>query len=182
MLKPDSSVVEKYGLSTPYAILRFVGWQANHDVGNGGFNYKQKKALVEAIARYMTVYISSEKPLPEELSAYKLPTPANAIHDVLFCADLYVGDSQTMAAEAALLGTPAIRSNTFVGPNDMSNFIMLEKEYGMLYNIANPNEAIEKARQLAEHSCKEEWLLKRQQYYSHVGDTNAAIVDLLTNL
>ncbi len=182
VLKPDSSVVEKYGLSTPYAILRFVGWQANHDVGNGGFNYKQKKALVESIARYMTVYISSEKPLPEELSAYKLPTPANAIHDVLFCADLYVGDSQTMAAEAALLGTPAIRSNTFVGPNDMSNFIMLEKEYGMLYNIANPDEAIEKARQLAEHSCKEEWLLKRQQYYSHVGDTNAAIVDLLTNL
>jgi hypothetical protein len=56
------------------------------------------------------------------------------------------------------------------------------KEYGMLYNIANPDEAIEKARQLAEHSCKEEWLLKRQQYYSHVGDTNAAIVDLLTNL
>ncbi|MBR3724485.1 MAG: DUF354 domain-containing protein [Bacteroidales bacterium] len=182
VLHPDSSVVERYGLRKPYAIVRFVGWYANHDVGNGGFNYEQKKTLVETIARYMNVYISSEKPLPEELSAYKLPTPANAIHDVLYCADLYIGDSQTMAAEAALLGTPAIRSNTFVGPNDMSNFIMLEKEYGMLYNIADPAEAIEKAKQLAESPRKAEWLQKREQYYAHVGDTNAAIVDMLTEI
>ena len=182
VLHPDNTVVERYGLRKPYAIVRFVGWYANHDVGNGGFNYEQKKTLVETIARYMNVYISSEKPLPEELSAYKLPTPANAIHDVLYCADLYIGDSQTMAAEAALLGTPAIRSNTFVGPNDMSNFIMLEKEYGMLYNIADPAEAIEKAKQLAESPRKAEWLQKREQYYAHVGDTNAAIVDMLTEI
>lgn len=182
VLHPDSTVVERYDLRKPYAIVRFVGWYANHDVGNGGFNYEQKKTLVETIARYMNVYISSEKPLPEELSAYKLPTPANAIHDVLYCADLYIGDSQTMAAEAALLGTPAIRSNTFVGPNDMSNFIMLEKEYGMLYNIADPAEAIEKAKQLAESPRKAEWLQKREQYYAHVGDTNAAIVDMLTEI
>ena len=182
VLHPDSTVVERYGLRKPYAIVRFVGWYANHDVGNGGFNYEQKKTLVETIARYMNVYISSEKPLPEELSAYKLPTPANAIHDVLYCADLYIGDSQTMAAEAALLGTPAIRSNTFVVPNDMSNFIMLEKEYGMLYNIADPAEAIEKAKQLAENPRKAEWLQKREQYYAHVGDTNAAIVDMLTEI
>lgn len=182
VLHPDSTVVERYGLRKPYAIVRFVGWYANHDVGNGGFNYAQKKKLVETLAQYMNVYISSEKPLPEELSAYKLPTPANAIHDVLYCAHLYVGDSQTMAAEAALLGTPAIRSNTFVGPNDMSNFIMLEKDYDMLFNIADPNEAIEKAKQLAESPRKEEWLRKREQYYAHVGDTNAAIVDLLTKI
>lgn len=180
--QPNSSVVEQYGLCRPYAILRFVGWFANHDVGKNGFNSQDKLTLVQEIAKNMTVYISSEKDLPTELQQYRLPTPASLIHDVLSYADLYVGDSQTMAAEAALLGTPAIRSNSFVGPNDMSNFIMLQKQYGLLYNIASPAEAIRLAGQLSLQSHKEEWLHKREQYYSQVGDTNAQIVSLLENL
>ena len=114
VFQPDPTIVEKYGLQRPYAILRFVGWFANHDVGNSGFNSEQKLSLVKTIAQHMTVYISSEKELPSELAQYRLPTPASLIHHVLSYADLYIGDSQTMAAEAALLGTPAIRSNSFV--------------------------------------------------------------------
>jgi hypothetical protein len=37
------------------------------------------------------------------------------MHHVLYFAKLYIGDSQTMAAEAAVLGTPSIRFNDFVG-------------------------------------------------------------------
>ena len=180
--KADPKIVDKYGLKQPYSIIRFVGWYANHDVGNKGFSLKQKKTLVDTIAKHMTVYISSEKPLPDDLKAYTLPTPASVIHDVLSFADLYVGDSQTMAAEAALVGTPAIRSNSFVGPDDMSNFIMLQNKYGMLFNIADPAEAISKAEELATHSRKTEWLQKRVDYYSETGDMNAAITDLLTTL
>ena len=87
-----------------------------------------------------------------------------------------------MAAEAALVGTPAIRSNSFVGPNDMSNFIMLQDTYGMLYNIADPEEAINKAEELSSHSRKAEWIEKRKKYYSETGDINAAITNLLTNI
>ena len=180
--KADPNTVDKYGLEQPYAIIRFVGWYANHDVGNKGFSLEQKKTLVDTIAKHMTVYISSEKPLPDDLKAYTLPTPASVIHDVLSYADLYVGDSQTMAAEAALVGTPAIRSNSFVGPNDMSNFIMLQDKYGMLFNIANPTEAISKAEELAVHSRKTEWQQKRIDYYSETGDMNADITNLLTTL
>ena len=180
--KPNPSIVGEYGLQQPYAVLRFVGWFANHDVGNKGFNSLEKQTLVEKISKHMTVYISSEKELPTELQKYRLPTPASSIHDVLSYADLYVGDSQTMAAEAALLGTPAIRCNSFVGPNDMSNFIMLQDTYGMLYNIANPVDAISKAEELSQHSRKAEWIQKREQYYSKTGDINASITELLTNL
>ena len=179
---PNPSVVEEYGLKRPYAVLRFVGWFANHDVGNSGFSSEEKQVLVEEIAKSMTVYISSEKELPDHLKKYKLPTPASLIHDVLSFADLYVGDSQTMAAEAALLGTPAIRSNSFVGPNDMSNFVVLQDRYGLLSNIASPTDAIALARQFAQHSQKNEWLQKREAYYNQVGDINAQIVDLLENI
>lgn len=178
----DKTVAEQYHLQQPFAVLRFVGWEANHDVGNAGFKQQQKEALVKAIEAHMNVYISSEKPLPQHLAKYQLPTPAALIHHVLSAASLYVGDSQTMAAEAALLGTPAIRSNTFVGPNDMSNFIVLEHEHKMLFNIADPEVAIAKATELAAAPRKEEWMKKREEYYKRVGDINAQIVELLTNI
>jgi predicted glycosyltransferase len=40
-----------------------------------------------------------------------------------------------MTTEAAVLGTPAIRCNSFVGKRDMGNFIELEKKYGLIFNF-----------------------------------------------
>lgn len=182
VFSPDESIAERYGLKKPYAVFRFVGWYANHDVNNSGFTLEEKIKLVNAAEPYMTVYISSEKELPEELANYKLPTPASAIHSVLASADLYLGDSQTMATEAALLGAPAIRSNSFVGENDMSNFKMLEQKYGMLRNIASFDEVLKTVNDFAAKSRKEEWLQKKENYYKSVGDANREIANLLENL
>ncbi len=182
VFQADEAVIEKYGLKRPYAVVRFVGWFANHDVGKSGFNQREKEELVQAISKNMNVYISSENDLPDELEPYRLPTPASVIHDVLSFADLYIGDSQTMASEAALLGTPAIRSNSFVGPNDMSNFIMLQEKYGLLYNVAEPAEAISLATDMSKNSRKVEWMEKRDKYYAQVGDCNAQIVELIEKI
>lgn len=179
VLSIDESYPQEHNLHCPYAILRFVGWTANHDVNNNGFSLDEKIALADSISKYMTVYISSEKVLPPELAKYKLSTPAAQIHDVLANADLYVGDSQTMATEAALLGTPAIRSNSFVGENDMSNFKMLEKKCGLLFNIRDFKVVLATATDLAKDSRKAEWKRKREDYYKSVGDTNRYIADLL---
>ncbi len=179
---PDPKVVEKYGLERPYAVFRFVGWFANHDVNNSGFTLEEKKQLVNAVSPYMHVYLSSEKELPEELKRYQLPTPASMIHSVLSEADLYLGDSQTMATEAALLGTPAIRSNSFVGPNDMTNFKVLENTYGLLRNIKEYEEVLSVVTDFAKNKRKEEWKAKRRSYYERVGDSNETIVDLLERL
>lgn len=179
VLSIDDQYPEEHDLNRPYAILRFVGWAANHDINNNGFTLEEKVALAESIGKYMTVYISSEKELPEELSRYKLSTPAAQIHNVLANADLYVGDSQTMATEAALLGTPAIRSNSFVGDNDMSNFKMLENKYGLLLNIRDFNAVLDTAIEFAKSSRKEEWRRKRESYYASVGNANEYISSLL---
>lgn len=179
---PDSKVVEKYGLERPYAVFRFVGWFANHDVKNSGFTLEEKKQLVNAVSPYMHVYLSSEKELPEELKRYQLPTPASMIHSVLSEADLYLGDSQTMATEAALLGTPAIRSNSFVGPNDMTNFKVLENTYGLLRNIKEYEEVLSVVTDFAKNTRKEEWKRERQIYYQHIGDPNKSIVDILEKI
>lgn len=179
---PDSHVVERYGLKRPYAILRFVGWFANHDVNNNGFTPEEKKQLVDAVQPYMHVYLSSEKELPAELEQYRLPTPASLIHSVLSEADLYLGDSQTMATEAALLGTPAIRSNSFVGEHDMTNFKVLENEYGLIRNIRNYDDVLAVVSDFAIHPRKSEWMSKRDAYYKKIGDPNESIVKILEKI
>lgn len=179
---PDETVLEKYGVQRPYALFRFVGWYANHDVGNGGFTFEQKVKLVNEVEKHMIVYVSSEKPLPDELKHCQLSTPASLMHHVLAFADLYLGDSQTMATESALLGTPAIRSNSFVGDNDMTNFKVLENKFGLLKNVALFDQVERTAIDYAEHSKKEEWMEKKKKYYAYSGDVNHQIVSILESL
>lgn len=179
---PDKSVIERYQLTQPYAIFRFVGWYANHDVGNNGFSLEQKMQMVREVEKYMKVYISSEKPLPEELECCRLPIPASLMHHALAFADLYLGDSQTMATEAALLGTPAVRSNSFVGENDMTNFKVLESQYGLLRNIKSFDAVLETLKDFASNSRKKEWVEKKESYFQSIGDPNEQIVEILLGL
>ena len=176
---PDKSVIEQYQLKQPYAIFRFVGWNANHDVGNSGFSLEQKIQMVHEVENYMNVYISSEKSLPGELEYCRLPIPASLMHHVLAYADLYLGDSQTMATEAALLGTPAIRSNSFVGENDMTNFKVLENQYGLLRNIKSFDTVMGCLKEYASNSRKKEWMKKKEDYFIFNGDSNEQIVEIL---
>lgn len=182
VFQTNNELIEQYGLKKPYALFRFVGWYANHDVNNSGFTAEQQRLMLQVAEQKMQVYISSEKKLPEDLQKYKLPTPAAEIHTVLAHADLYVGDSQTMATEAALLGTPAIRSNSFVGPNDMTNFIVLEQQYDLLRNIRDYDGVIAAMHDMIDNSRKHEWLLKKDAYFQQVGDANQQIYDIITTL
>jgi predicted glycosyltransferase len=145
-----------------FVVLRFVAWTAYHDVGEGGFNDEAKQQLIEALEPHTNVFISSEAPLPPGFAKYALPVSPEKMHDLLAAARLVVCDSQTVATESAILGTPAIRCNSFVGENDMSNFIDLEKNYGLIYNCPDANSAIQKAVKLMENpDLKNEWAEKR---------------------
>ena len=55
------------------------------------------------------------------------------MHHVMAFASLYIGDSQTMAAEAGVLGTPFVRFNDFVGR--IGYLCELEDVYQLGYGI-----------------------------------------------
>lgn len=55
------------------------------------------------------------------------------MHHVMAFASLYIGDSQTMAAEAGVLGVPFVRFNDFVGR--LSYLHELEDVYQLGYGI-----------------------------------------------
>jgi predicted glycosyltransferase len=179
VFQANSEVLEKSGIKSPFALVRFIAWNANHDLNNHGFSENEKIKLIEFLSQNLNVYISSEGKIPESLLKYKLPSASKDIHHVLNFATLYVGDSQSMATEAALLGTPSFRYNSFVGENDMSNFILLEEKHKMLLNFAEFDDLMMKLSESDFISAKENAISKRENYNLKIGDLNQKIVDLI---
>ena len=117
-----------------------------------------------------------------ELKPYVLKAPKGRIHDILYYANLLVTDTQTMATEAALLGTPTIRCNKFVGSNDMSNFTELEQRYHLMYNFNTAKESICKATELIQQSgLKKEWGLRREKLLAEKVDLTKYMVSFFEN-
>jgi len=99
----------------PYILLRFSALQAHHDAGVRGISEELAMEIVRRAGSERKVVISSEKPLQASLEPFRLNTSPAQMHHVMAGADLFIGDSQTMAAEAGVLGVPFIRYNDFVG-------------------------------------------------------------------
>ncbi|MBN2134730.1 MAG: hypothetical protein JW737_03285 [Acidobacteria bacterium] len=144
-----TEVAELLGLDEeePYVIIRFVSWEAFHDKGLSGFSDDKKREAVESFSKYSKVFISAEKPLPDNLQQYLIRVPPEKMHDVLAYARLFFGESATMASESAVLGIPAIYLNEhWLGYTDE------EKEYGLLFsykeNLKDQRKAIEKGLEI----------------------------------
>lgn len=113
---PDKAVVEKYfPTSKPYFILRFAQLNAYHDVGVTGINTDIAQHLIGMLKPHGDIYITSERPLEPQFEQYRIKIDPLDMHHVMAFAQLYIGDSQTMAAESGVLGVPFVRFNGFVG-------------------------------------------------------------------
>ncbi len=181
---PNPGVLSELNLSPEdkLIILRFVAWDAHHDIGQSGLSVETKHRIVGELRKYGRVFISSEKPMSEELEKYRIPLTLEKIHDILYFADLFLSDSQTMTTEAGVLGTPTIRCNSFVGENDMGNFIELERKYGLIFNYNDIDKAMNKAIELLQKPClKEEWKNKREQLLKDKIDVTAFMTQSIEN-
>ncbi len=114
---PSREVVEKYNINTskPYFILRFASLTAHHDDGIQGINTEIAQNLIDILSPIGQIYITAERPLEPQFEQYRIRINPLDMHHVMAFASLYIGDSQTMAAEAGVLGVPFIRFNDFVG-------------------------------------------------------------------
>ena len=181
---PDPSVLDEVGLerSEKYVAVRFVSWQAVHDLRQSGLDMETKRRLVTELEKHARVFITSERALPSDLEKYRAPIAPDKMHDLLYYATLLVGDSQTMTTEAAVLGTPAVRCNSFVGPDDMGNFVELEKKYDLIYSFRDSDQALQKALQLLRQpDLKQQWARKRERLLADKIDVTQFMVDFIEN-
>jgi hypothetical protein len=115
-----------------YAIVRLSALEAHHDRGVQGVSHEFLRALVDGVGRRVRLFVSSEKPLTPEFEPLRLALPPARIHHALAGAAFFLGDSQTMTAEAAVLGTPAFRINDFVG---RISYLRELEEFGLAFGF-----------------------------------------------
>ena len=133
---PDPTVVDRYfPHKEPYFLLRFAQLNAYHDVSAHahGINGEIAQKLINMLAPHGKIYITSERPLEPALEQYRLKINPLDIHHIMAYATLYIGDSQSMAVEAAMLGTPSVRFNDFAGRIGVLQ--ELESKYQLTFGI-----------------------------------------------
>lgn len=130
--KPDKNVLGDIGIDEgeKFCVLRFISWDANHDVGQYGLSYQEKVRLVEELSKECRVLISSEEELDKKLQKYQLKIHPKDLHSILYYASLYVGEGGTTASEAVVLGTPAIYINSL-----NAGLFDEEQKRGLLFHI-----------------------------------------------
>jgi len=174
---PDPDVVRKAGL-TPgedYFVLRLVSWQASHDVGEKGLSATFVRGLVNRLSAHGRVLISGEGELPDGLDAHRFQAGVTDMHHVLAFAKLLVGESATMASEAAVLGVPALFiSDTGRGYTDEE-----EHRYGLVFNFKrNETAGIETkiAELLAMPDLAREFRSRQQRLLAEKVDTTGWMI------
>ena len=128
---PNPTVLDEIGLTEDdtFIILRFVSWDASHDVGHSGI--QNKVELVQELEKYGRVLITSEGKLSDGLENYQIKVSPEKMHDLLYYATLLYGESATMASECAVLGTHAIYCD-FAGRGYTDEE---EKKYRLVFNF-----------------------------------------------
>ena len=163
---PDPTVLSELGVKARerFFIVRLVSFKAHHDTGHTGLASNTRHKIIELLSQYGKVFITAEGQLPKEYAQYGLTIPSHRIHHALSYATMLISDSQTMTIEAAVLGTPAIRYNTFIG---MCSVIEeLEHKYGLTYGFLPEDESkmIHCIQELlGEPLLKDKWSIKRQK-------------------
>jgi len=125
------------------------------------------------------VYITAERELEKEFEPYRLNIKPIDMHHVMAFASLYIGDSQTMAAEAGVLGVPFIRYNDFVGR--IGYLRDIEDHYQLGYGIkpGNPQILLDKVSELLNtKDLNKIWETKRAKMLSEKIDVTKFFVEL----
>lgn len=181
LFSPDKDLIRPYiRADEPYFILRFASLTAHHDDGKKGITDDLAHELIAMLNNHGRVYITSERALPESLEQYRTSIPPEVMHHAMAFAGLYIGDSQTMAAEAAVLGTPSVRFNDFVGK--LSYLDELEHKYELTIGI--PTDRPERLLQvvgdmLRDPQLKDSWSARRWQMLSEKKNLAVIWTDVL---
>ena len=131
---PQESIVTNYFKSDrPYFLIRFAKLSAYYDINAKGITTSIAEQIIVILSPHGDIYITSERELEPQFEKYRLKINPLDIHHVMAFATLYIGDSQSMAVEAAMLGVPSIRFNDFAGK--ISVLEELEHKYELTFGI-----------------------------------------------
>lgn len=158
----------------PLVVMRLVSWNAAHDIGRGGMDGIER--LVTELERFgATVLLSAEGDLSPTLADRKFDLPPDRMHDLLAHADLFLGESATMAIESAVLGTPSL----YVSDLDAGVLEELETRYRLLRRLPQQTgtDAVADAARELLATDDSTWERRRRRLLEETVDTTSFVVD-----
>ena len=167
-----------------YFIIRLVSLTSGHDIEGKhiGMSENLIDKLITLLDKYGRVFINNEGSLNSKYERYRLNIVPNKMHHLLAFATMMIGDSQTMCAEAGLLGTPFIRFNDFVGK--ISYLKELEEKYKLGYGVKtnHPEKVIDIAKKILQiDNVKEVWCQRRLFVFNDKLDVTRFYTDLIVH-
>lgn len=182
--EPNPQILKEVGIkdNEKFFILRFNAFKAHHDVGAQGLSLADKRKLIGLLSQHGKIFITTEDKINPEFEQYQLNLSVEKIHSLIYYATMLIGDSQTMTSEAAVLGTPSIRSNSFVGR--IAYLEEQEHKYGLTFGFL-PNQTenmLQKINKLLNiPNLKQEWQIRRQKMLSEKIDVTAFLLWFVEN-
>ena len=182
--QPDVSVLDEVGVKEgeTFFLLRFNAFKAHHDRGIRGLSPGQKEKLISKLKEKGRVLITSERNSDPVFDACLINVGHSKIHSLMYYATMFIGDSQTMSSEAAVLGTPSLRLNSFAGR--ISYLEEEEHKYGLTFAFTPDqfDELLEKAEELlARTRLKEEWQKRRKAMLAEKIDLSSFLAWFIQN-
>ncbi len=181
---PDNSILKKMGLvkNDKFFIIRLVSLTSGHDIEgkHKGIDIELLKKLVTYLEKHGKIFITSEERIPKDLSKYLVKMPINKMQDLMYYSNLFIGDSQTMCAEAGILGTPFIRFNDFVGKIEYLNDLENNYKLGWGVKTDNPKRVFSIIDELFNlPNYKKEWIKKKDMLFTDKVDLTALSIWLI---
>jgi predicted glycosyltransferase len=189
--RADPIVIEEAGLTKEdrFIVIRLGSWSAAHDSNSKGIKYGSEYEFIKNLSQYGNVFISSERELPQSLEKYRLKIPPEHIHSFLSYAQLYIGEGFSMAAEAAILGTPSIvieavvlNKNIVDLTHIIGNADDLVNKYGLMFAFSNQEIALKTGIKILEDKkSKTIWQKKSEKLFKDKIDVTLFFSELIEN-
>ncbi|MEX1193377.1 MAG: DUF354 domain-containing protein [Brumimicrobium sp.] len=179
LYQPNQSILNDLNVESDdkYVLIRFVSWNASHDIGQGGFDNEDKINMVQSLSKHAKVFISSESKLPDELEQYKLNIEPDRIFDIMKYASLYIGEGATMASECVALGTPTIFVSTLE-----TGYTNEQRKNGLLFQFTSSQGVLEKAIELiTDTDARERFEQKSQEAFKGYINVSSFITWFIEN-
>lgn len=179
----DYEIIKKHlNNNKPYILVRLVKLTASHDKGKKGLGFQLLDTIIEKYKEQFLILISFEGEINTRYADYGFIFDPSLMHHFLAGAHLVIGDSQTMIAEAAVLGTPSIRFNDFVGK--LSYLEDLEHVYDLTYGFkSNEKERflLKIDELLITNDLKNRWQIKLRNMFKDKIDVTSFFTWLIEN-
>lgn len=178
LVADDDRLLERFGFrpNDKVFLVRLVSWTSNHDYGQRGFDQHHLRRLVDRLKLQGRVVVSSEVELEDSLEELRSPVAPQDMHSLLAKCSLYVGESATMAAEAAMLGVPAIHVST----RRLWYTDELESRYQLVRNVRSGPDCLELVDKILGHpDAKRDHIRRRNDYLQTVDDLVKVVVRAL---